>query len=191
MTSPNVLITARLALRELPPDGIRSVLAGRPGTGVRWAEGYPSQETLGALVRVGRSLLADAYRPGFGLYQIVWRGSGETVGDVVFHAAPDDDGSVEIGYAVVEAYRGRGIAGEAVRALTAWALERPGVTEVRAETDAGNPASRRVLRGAGFRPVGDTDGTFRFVLTRASSGPHRPTPPPRPAPTPPSRHRSA
>lgn len=165
--TPNTLTTARLALRELSPAGIRSVLAGRPDAGDRWAEGYPSGETLGALLRVSRMLLADAYRPGFGLYQIALRGDG-VVGDAVFHTAPDDSGSVEIGYAVVESHRGRGIATEAVRALAAWALEQPGVTAVRAETEPGNPASRRVLHKAGFRDAGAGGGMLHHVLTRVS-----------------------
>ncbi|GAA2413394.1 hypothetical protein GCM10010420_48660 [Streptomyces glaucosporus] len=172
----NVLTTPRLTLREVRPDEIGGLLKGRPAAGARWAGGYPSEETFGSLARVSRMLLTDTYRPGFGLYQIVVRDGGETVGDIVFHTAPDENGSVEIGYALVEAYRGRGIATEATRALTAWALGRPDVTEVRAETDPDHLSSQRVLLRSGFREAGGDAGTRRFVLR------HVPAPAPRSAP---------
>ncbi|GAA2431091.1 GNAT family N-acetyltransferase [Streptomyces macrosporus] len=166
----NVLTTPRLTLREVRPDEIGPLLRGRPTADARWAEGYPSEGTLGGLVLVSRMLLVDAYRPGFGLYQIVVRDGGETVGDICFHSAPDENGSVEIGYGLVEAYRGRGIATEATRALTAWALDRPDVTEVRAETDPGHLPSQRVLLKSGFRDAGTHDGMHRFVLRHAPTG---------------------
>lgn len=166
----NVLTTPRLTLREVRPEEIGPLLKGRPAAGARWAEGYPSEGTLGGLALVARMFLAEAYRPGFGLYQIVVRDGGETVGDIGFHSAPDGNGSVEIGYGLVEAYRGRGIATEATRALTGWALGLPGVAEVCAQTEPGHLPSQRVLLKAGFRDAGLDGGMHRFVLRRSLSG---------------------
>ncbi len=86
----------------------------------------------------------------------VWRiedKKDDTVGDLSFKGL-SEDGSVEIGYGIDEAYRGNGYATEAVRAAVNWALQRPGVTRVEAETDPGNKASQRVLEKCGFRPTG-------------------------------------
>ena len=60
------------------------------------------------------------------------------------------DGARQIGYSVLPAHWGRGIATEAVRLLLAEVADRP--LEARVAED--NPASRRVLEKAGFRPAG-------------------------------------
>ncbi|MBO7393880.1 MAG: GNAT family N-acetyltransferase [Abditibacteriota bacterium] len=78
---------------------------------------------------------------------------GTHVGELCF-MGPPSEGAVEIGYGISEEYRNRGYASEAVKALSAWALDRPGVAAVEAETEPGNRASQRVLAKAGFIPTG-------------------------------------
>jgi RimJ/RimL family protein N-acetyltransferase len=56
----------------------------------------------------------------------------------------------EIAYAMLPGERGRGIATEAVRALTRWLYEQPGVSAVEAHIDSENLASRSVATKAGF-----------------------------------------
>jgi [ribosomal protein S5]-alanine N-acetyltransferase len=58
--------------------------------------------------------------------------------------------SAELGYWLAEPYWGRGIATEAVRAVTAYAIAEHGLTRVFALPFAGNAASCRVLEKAGF-----------------------------------------
>ena len=67
---------------------------------------------------------------------------------------PPASGSVEIGYSVVPAARGRGYATEAVSALVAFAFEHAEVDEVVAHTSDDNPASSRVLLRCGFQRFG-------------------------------------
>lgn len=76
-------------------------------------------------------------------------------GSIGFKGAPDEHGMVEIGYSVLPAYRGQGLASEMVRGLLDWALRQEAVRLIEAETTPGNLASRRVLERNGFRPVGD------------------------------------
>ncbi len=86
----------------------------------------------------------------------VWmidRKDGVHVGDLCFKGL-NPDGSVEIGYGVAEEQQNRGYASEAVAAAAAWALSRPGVKCVEAETAPDNLASRRVLEKCGFLPTG-------------------------------------
>ena len=78
---------------------------------------------------------------------------GQHVGDLSF-TGRRADGSAEIGYGILEEYRGRGYASEAVEAAVAWALEQSGVRRVEAETEPGNFRSRRVLEKCGFVPTG-------------------------------------
>jgi ribosomal-protein-alanine N-acetyltransferase len=79
---------------------------------------------------------------------------GVVVGSASFKGGPDVRGVVEIGYGVAPAYRGRGVATEAVIALTELALADPGVRAVVATTDPHNLSSMRVLEKAGFVRTG-------------------------------------
>ncbi len=62
--------------------------------------------------------------------------------------------SAALGYWLGEPYWGRGLATDAVRSFTAWAMPRFSLTRVYAEVFAENPASGRVLEKAGFQRVG-------------------------------------
>ena len=77
------------------------------------------------------------------------------VGDFCFKGL-GADGTVEIGYGILEAYQNRGYATEAVAAAVEWALAQSAVCRVEAETDPDNCASRRVLEKNGFIPTGTT-----------------------------------
>ncbi len=91
------------------------------------------------------------------------------IGTVGYFGPPAADGTVEIGYSVVAAHRTRGYATEMVRAVTARALEMPGVTAVVAEVHEFNIASRKALERAGFRHVaaGRDPGHLRFQFHAA------------------------
>jgi len=76
---------------------------------------------------------------------------GEAVGGIGFVLHPDVERvSAEIGYWLGEPFWGRGICTEAVRAVTAYAIEQHGLTRVFAVPFAHNSASQRVLEKAGF-----------------------------------------
>ncbi|MGQ7792014.1 GNAT family N-acetyltransferase [Faunimonas sp. B44] len=73
-----------------------------------------------------------------------------------------------LGYWVGRAFQGRGYAGEAVAAVTAWAFERWDAHRVGAGVFVDNPASLRVLEKLGFREVRryDTPSLSRGVPIR-------------------------
>jgi RimJ/RimL family protein N-acetyltransferase len=136
---------------------------GRAGPGLRWHAEYPMEETLGALGMILEAHRVAGWdgegRPPWWLHQIVL--DGEVVGDIGFHSPPPAEGpvDVEIGYNVVEALRGRGIATQACRLVLGQAW-RDGAVRVRAEAD--NPASGTVLLRAGFTSL----GYRRYVIER-------------------------
>ena len=90
------------------------------------------------------------------------------IGNGGFKGPPADDGTVEIGYSLLQPYRNRGYATEAVNALVSWALEHPQVARVIAEAQPGNTASIRVLQNAGLDEVGPGSrrSLVRFEMNR-------------------------
>ncbi|MCY7394657.1 MAG: GNAT family N-acetyltransferase [Nocardioides sp.] len=68
-------------------------------------------------------------------------GVGAVVGRAGFHAAPDDDGMVEVGFAIDPAHRRRGYARAAFEVLLDRARADPGVRTVRVTVSPTNEAS--------------------------------------------------
>ena len=97
-------------------------------------------------------------------WAIVARASGEVVGFCGFFVRPVQ--GTTLGYAIVPAFRGRGLATEAAAAVLDWA-DRHGV-DVYASVRPPNPASARVLEKIGMRLADcyrDEDG-LRHVYRR-------------------------
>ena len=84
---------------------------------------------------------------------MIERKDGTHIGELCFKGITEEE-TAEIGYGIAENYQGCGYATEAVSALTDWALKQPGTTCVMAETEESNIASQKVLKNAGFIPIG-------------------------------------
>lgn len=88
---------------------------------------------------------------------------GEAAGGIGVHLDADVyRRDAEVGYWLGEAYWGRGIATDAVRAVTAYAFERFDLVRIHAEVFARNVASARVLEKAGFA----LEGRLRARVTK-------------------------
>jgi [ribosomal protein S5]-alanine N-acetyltransferase len=149
------LTTPRLRLRPLDTTEMEALLEGVPAPGLRWAEGYPLDGTLVAVAMQQDLVRRGIDRGGFCHYQVVLADQDLVIGDVGFHAPPDELGEVSVGFGIVPAARGRGYAVEALREVLAWALRQPEVRVVHADTDLVNLASQRVLAAAGMRLAAD------------------------------------
>ena len=79
----------------------------------------------------------------------------EAVGKAGFHAAPNDDGMVELGYAVDPAYRRRGYARAALESLLARARAEPSVRVLRATVSPDNAPSLALIAQYPFVEVGE------------------------------------
>lgn len=146
--------TDRLDLEAPGPESWGALLEGRPGLA---AQGYPTEGDL-----VMARLVVEGHLPAgeWGPWQVRERATELLVGGAGFKGAPDEEGVAEIGYGLVPAARGRGLATEAVDALVAHAFAR-GARAVRAEVEAGNAPSERVLVRAGFTALaGDSRVTW-------------------------------
>ena len=140
-----MITTPRLQLWPVDPAQAEALAEGR--SLMPSVADYPHADTSAA-ARLARSALeVDNFVPGYGMYLIV--ADGLVIGDIGFHAPPDERGVVEIGYGLAPSARGRGYGAEALEALVAWAFEN-GTALVIADTDADNTASMAVLESAGF-----------------------------------------
>jgi len=81
-------------------------------------------------------------------------GNDEVLGWVSLRIGDTNRSSAEIGYSVVRAYRGQGIATEAVAALVEEGFTRARLREIRAYCLPENVSSRAVLRHNGFEDAG-------------------------------------
>lgn len=94
----------------------------------------------------------------------------ELVGICGFKGRPDASGSVEVGYSVLESFRRKGLASEAVGSLVGWAFTHHNVNEVSAETFPYLTQSIRVLEKNGFvlTGPGSEAGVVRYAVKRSS-----------------------
>ncbi len=77
------------------------------------------------------------------------------VGHAGFHGPPDDEGMVEIGYTILLEFQRRGYGRAATKELILFVAAMPEVRVVRASISPDNVASRALVRGLGFRHVGE------------------------------------
>ena len=82
-------------------------------------------------------------------------GSRTAIGYLNFHAAPNADGQVEVGYTLLPEARGNGYAIEAVRAAFDWARREHGVHRFRAAVAPDNERSRNLILKLGFQQTGE------------------------------------
>jgi len=151
-------------LEPVGPAEVSAILRGTPDPGLSWEDGFPSQALLAFIRQAGED---DGLLGPFFAYLIVREPDGLVVGDAGFHGPPGPEGEVEIGYALVPAARGAGLATEAVRLLARWALDQPAVIAVVARVDAHNEFADRsesLLLGLGFTADGESDGMRRLAL---------------------------
>ncbi len=162
-TSPPTIRTPRLDLIAATLDHVEAELKSRAALrdllGADVPDGWPPGEYDRGAQEFFRARLASggASLVGWLTWYAVTRTSEGRRGALVAGAGflgPPAGGSVEIGYSVVPAARGRGYATEIVGALLAYAFGQPGVREVVAHTSDDNVASTRVLLRCGFSRVG-------------------------------------
>jgi len=112
-------------LRHMTREAADAILAGeRPGD-VRVADDYPTEFSAG----VARSVGTVAFGPFF-----VHRSKDDVVVGEIGGAFVDENGTIEIGYAVVESQYNRGYATAAVEALVTRAREASAVRRIVAHT---------------------------------------------------------
>jgi ribosomal-protein-alanine N-acetyltransferase len=100
---------------------------------------------------------------------LVQEGKRRLVGIAGVTGPPDQSGTIEVGYSVVEKFQKQGIGTEATRALIQWTFEHPAVQMVTAQTFPELGPSIKVMErcGMSFLGTGSEPGTIRYGITRA------------------------
>jgi len=174
------LETERMVLRRFTMDDVDALLALDSDPEVRRfvEDGEPvtREEAANSIEH-----FLDDYRRSdlFGFWAAIEKSSGQFLGWFHFrprHDRPDDE--PELGYRLVSAAWGRGLATEGSRALIDKGFDSPLVTRVVAEAMAVHVASRRVMERSGMRLVrsfvadwpvripGDEHGDVEYAITR-------------------------
>lgn len=156
--------TERLAFRPVRPEAAKRLSVGEPG-GWTWIDGGPYEGTQTAAGMIVAAADTGAWTPEWGVFVLVRTDDDIAVGGIGWHGPPADR-VVEVGYDLCESARGNGYASEALRAISAWALERPDVDVVVARTEEDNVASQHVMQRAGFVRVASAEELWRYELGR-------------------------
>ncbi len=125
-----------------------AILSGQRPPDVRVADDYPTEFSAGVASQV-------ASGSELGPYVIISSDDAIVVGEL--GGAFVNDGTVEVGYAVVRSREGQGLATAAVRELLRRLALLPDVRRVVAHTPLDRPASARVVEKAGFSFVREVD----------------------------------
>jgi RimJ/RimL family protein N-acetyltransferase len=152
------LENSHVVLTPIDPATARRIIARDERGDDNWHPDYPFADELGPLRGLARSESADT---PFTMYAIRLPLTQTAVGGLGFFGPPDESGLVEFGYGLIPAVRGQGLATAAVM-LALENAQHWGATRARADTDADNLASRRVLEKAGLREVGRNGSLVLF-----------------------------
>lgn len=169
------IVTAHYSLVSMSMPFMRSLLArDLTAAATEIGAAVPSDlpERLDGFLqfRLADLVLDPAVQPWLGRAIVATEPDGpRVIGSVGFHAPPDTDGRVEVGYHVEPEYRRRGVVTEAIGALFDWAAREHDVHRFRAAIAPDNVASLAVAARFGFHRAGvqidDVDGTeFVFEL---------------------------
>jgi RimJ/RimL family protein N-acetyltransferase len=139
-----------IVLREVTREAAEAILAGERPANVRVADDYPTEFSAG---------MAQAVGTEGQFHYFVHRLEDDVVVGEIGAAFVDEEGTIEIGYAVVESQQNRGYATAAVEALVAKLRDVSGVRRFVAHAPLERPESGRVVEKAGFAMVREMDDT--------------------------------
>jgi ribosomal-protein-alanine N-acetyltransferase len=122
--------------------------------GVQVPKGWPVEELKEVAPYFIKILTESADMAGRLCWFTVEKDQDIVIGSIGFKAMPDKNGIVEIGFGIDPAFRQKGYATEAVKALTGWALSQNDIQKVIAECELDNKPSVRVLEKAGMQRIG-------------------------------------
>ena len=173
MASTAMISPVDLQLRLLTRAEAERVVRRRndPSAGdLPWADDYPLDGDTRACAAYVTQLPIEGgagAKNEFGYYQIVE--GGQVVGGIGFHGPPRA-GVAEVGYGVVPAVRGRGVATAALRLAVEVARISGRVSKLVGRTTPDNLASQQVMRSVGMGVVGHDDEFLHFEMAVERAG---------------------
>ncbi|MBT8047038.1 MAG: GNAT family N-acetyltransferase [Xanthomonadales bacterium] len=171
-----VLESRRMVLVAATTDLVTADLEGRAAfaeaINAEVPENWPPELYESTAMRWSLRQLEDSAEHGWSFWYLLSKKSDppRVIGICGFKGKPDGDGSVEIGYSILEQFRVQGYATEAVARLVVWAFSHQNVTEVSAETLPHLKQSIRVMEKNGlvFSGKGSEYGVVRYAVKKGS-----------------------
>ena len=151
--------TEHLLVRELEPEDVDRLYENHAEEKVKkWFpnESYADLEEAKGAIRFFRDCVEGDHLPFVLAIQL--KETGELIGDTGVSEVDGQPEAVEIGYQICEKYSGRGLATEALKAMTGFSFAKFGATVSYGRVVHGNGASARVLEKAGYIFVNEEMG---------------------------------
>ena len=173
--SLRLIKSRRLNLIAATPELLRKDIDGRESLsealGVTISKSWPPDLYGPQAMQFALTQLGDVSEQGWSFWYLLTSGeAGNLVGLCGFKGRPDEAGSVEIGYSILNPYQCMGYATEALARLVGWAFSHNNVNEVCAETLPHLIQSIRVLEKNGFEytGAGSETGVIRYAIRRSN-----------------------
>ncbi|KZE64324.1 hypothetical protein AWM68_14660 [Fictibacillus phosphorivorans] len=148
--------TSRLLLLPYTYERVVATLKGKRDLenllGYKVSNEWPSPQYM-KLIKMKKDKLKRAPEVSIWSRIVVHKESGTLIGEIGCKGGPDEKGTVEIGYGMVNEARNNGFATEMVIGLTDWLSAHPEVKRIIAECLITNIPSAKVLEKSGFKLI--------------------------------------
>ncbi len=161
----NNIITDRLIIIPMDYSLMSAVLENRYEElgiqGIKRNIGWPRQDTIDILSFIKDELKNKDEVSGFYVWMIIKNEDRTIIGDAGFKGSPDEQGTIDIGFGLVEDEQCKGYGTEAAKALISWASTQNDVKRITADCLINNYGSMRVLQKCNMKETGkDCESIF-------------------------------
>ncbi len=159
------IVTERLRLHALSLEETRLLARGDrvelgARLGARVPAEWPDGDLAGAMPLFAEEMERQATDERW-VWPIIEQATATVVGDIGFHHPVAGVTTIEMGYALLPAWRERGYMTEAGAALLAWAFTQTAVERVTVKIAPENARSLRVAAKLGMREIASDEPEFR------------------------------
>ncbi|MFN6535450.1 MAG: GNAT family N-acetyltransferase [Nostoc sp. EkiNYC01] len=126
-------------------------------------EWYAS-EVLDFFPMYAQMLIDDPSQLGWGVWLMIHIADNTLIGDLGFGGKPNEEGTTEMGYEVISAYRHQGFAFEAVEALVNFAFTQPELKRIISHSPDVHAASIRILEKLGMQQIARDENLIKWEL---------------------------
>ena len=145
--------TKRLMLIPFTLDYVKAAIKGKKELEAilqyQVAEQWPNQDYAEILPFIASKLEKDPSKSKWS-FIVMHKEDQKLIGEIGGKGGPNENGTIEIGYGIVEEYRNKGFATEMVKGLVNWLNTLPEVHKIIAECLLENLPSIIVLEKSGF-----------------------------------------
>lgn len=139
-----------------------------PELGLQLTPYWPDQEAIDTFPKIIRNLELVPEPSGFESYMVVHRHSMTVIGDAGFKGLPNENGEVDLGYAIITQAQHNGYGLEVAKGLASWAFRQPGVESITARCLLDNIPSARVLEKMGMQEINRDEKLIHWKLCKSS-----------------------